>query len=135
MMVPIADQAVEGGNPKRAVAVFRQGVDRVILQFRRVGPVEDGEAHAIEAGQPKPGAEPQIAVASLLQTGDAILRQALIGGPTHYVKALIGGDAESILRRRCRPEATGIRQSHKDRALDGSSKPLREKDEKPPAVR
>ncbi|MGZ5452887.1 MAG: hypothetical protein ACXW2R_01575 [Candidatus Aminicenantales bacterium] len=43
--------------------------------------IEDGETHAIEAGQPFLGRQPEIAVQALDHGADRVLRQAGIGLP------------------------------------------------------
>ena len=106
-MFTITQQAIRRGDPKRAVRVLGQRIDRVVRQRGSVVFVEDREARAIEPRQPKPGADPQVAIPRLLQRGDAVLRQAVIGGPASDAIRLFLRCVCFACRRSPRRHATG----------------------------
>ena len=105
---------------------LEQGLDPVVVHRRRVAGVEDREAHAVETDQAFLRAQPEIAVASLEDRRDGVLREARIAGP-HVVAVLRQG------HRRIEAEdlAGGERQQHRESQAGPNHTP--EKPEKPPA--
>ena len=81
MMIAIAHQAVGGGNPERAVGIFRQRVNGVVHKFRCVEFVEHGKAHAIETSQSAVTSDVQVALAGLRERANRALREALFSLP------------------------------------------------------
>src|SRR5262245_60141895 len=99
-MVPITYQSIERAYPQSSLAILGQRIDGVIPEFRSVRVVERSEAHAIKSCQPKPGADPQVAIARLFQARNTILRKALVRGPAQDLVTLIQGSNGIGLCRR-----------------------------------
>lgn len=70
-----------GTHPKAAVGALLEFHDAVAGEPVRVSGVEDREANAVEADQPVPGGEPEIAIAPLQYTPDRVHRQPVLCRP------------------------------------------------------
>ena len=89
--VPVpGEPAADRRDPEVARAVGLQAPHHVAAQGRRVAGVEDGEARAVEAREPRLGREPEIAVRRLRDRVDRELRQPLL---PHVLPVLGHGEA------------------------------------------
>src|SRR5687768_18602591 len=73
--------SVPRADPKSAILSFAQGGDGMGFQFRRVFAVEHGEFDAVETRQAFLRADPEIAITSLNNRFDKIVRQSVFGLP------------------------------------------------------
>ena len=81
LVLPGDQPAVLSAYPYRAVSAFGQCHTVVVGERARVCDGENMKVQAVEAGQTRPGANPQVTVVSLEQAADGVLRKSVFGSP------------------------------------------------------
>ncbi len=80
-----AEKARVGGGPDRAVHVLGERTDVLAPHHGRVGTIEDHEPDAVEPGEARLGADPDVAFARLEKRLHAVLRQPVLDLPVERV--------------------------------------------------
>ena len=74
--LPAAREPGQRPDPERAVTGLGEALHPVVFERGRVARVEDGEAHAVESGEPLLRAEPEVPVAALKDRLHGVLRKS-----------------------------------------------------------
>ena len=118
VVLPAQQTAPLRADPQSAVSAFRQCHTVVVGQGRRVGSGENVKVPAVEADQTGAGANPQVAVASLEQTADIVLREAVVGSPASDSIGLHPGTSRRGRLDSQRPEHANEGQTCNKRLLE-----------------
>jgi hypothetical protein len=90
-MSAVTQEAAHSSNPKGVLAVLSQGINGFVCHFGSGRFIKAGKTQAVEARKARMGADPQIAIVGLFETGDLVLGQIVLGGPAFDLKRRIVG--------------------------------------------
>ena len=96
-------------DPERTFRILVEGGDPAVGQARSAARIIGEKTFTIKTGQPGQGPDPNVAIASLRDGGDGVLRQAILGLPDANGITFMGDVAHGPCGKRAR---TGGQEQH-----------------------